>query len=75
MRADANPVDLAIYQDILLVADRGRSAIIVYDLFGLFIRAIAETQLVNIVAVKVDNEKIFAVLPDRIVQFDIRGRG
>lgn len=70
----ADPIDLAIAGDVLLVADRGREAILVYDLFGFFIRAMAETQLKNIMAVKVDRDKIFAILPTRIIRFDMRGR-
>lgn len=68
------PVDLAVAGDELYVADRGRRAIIVYDLFGLFVMAIAEGRLDDIVAVKVYGDAIYAILPNRILAFNRQGR-
>jgi DNA-binding beta-propeller fold protein YncE len=69
-----HPVDLAIAGDLLYVADQGRKAIVVFDLFGLYVRAVAEGRLNDIASVAVDNGTVFAILPAGIMVFNTEGR-
>ena len=68
------PVDLATNGEYLFVADSIQKAVMVYDLFGAPVRAIAKGRLVSIRAVKSRSGRILAILKDRIIEFTVTGR-
>lgn len=69
-----NPVDIAANARYLFVADMDHAAILSFDLFGTYVRTIARGQLRSIVGVKTRDDRLMAVMPDRIVEFSEVGR-
>ncbi len=68
------PVALAVDENSLYVADRGRAAVLVYDHFGGFVRTLAEGLAREVCAVTVFGDEIWIVLPERLLVFHRRGR-
>lgn len=69
------PVDLALGADgRLVVADRGHGALVVYDVFGQYLRRIGDGQLQGVVAVTVVGERLVAVLPGEVRLYGLDGR-
>ncbi len=69
-----NPVALALDATSLYVADRERGAVLVYDHFGDYIRAMGQGQLANLRAVVVDDNRIWAVGEKGLWVFEKPGR-
>ena len=68
------PVALTVDATSLYVADRGHAAVFIYDLFGGFIRALAPGRLENVSALLAVQDQLWIGLPERILQYTIRGR-
>ncbi len=69
------PVALALDpKRSLFVADRGRDAVVVYDLFGTFVRFMADSLARDVQALKVYGDHLWIVLPGRILMFTTNGR-
>ncbi len=68
------PVALDVDTDQLYVADRGLRAIALYDLFGGYIQTIARGQAEDASAVTLDGDKLWLILPSRILVMETTGR-
>lgn len=60
--------------DELLVADRGRNAIIVFDAFGTFLRPLARGAVEDAANIAVIDREVWVVQPRQIWVYDERGR-
>jgi len=69
-----NPVALAADARSLYVADRGRAGVLVYDLFGGFVRVLAEGRAQGVQGLAVFESRLWIVLPHRILVYHTRGR-
>ena len=69
-----DPVDLVTNSRFLFVADSGCDCIVVFDLFGTFIRIIAEGRLSNIKTVDRTPNGIVVVTGHRLIEFTEDGR-
>lgn len=71
----ADPVDVTVDdQGTVYVADRGRKAVLVYDRFGNYMRALGEGLLNDVRSVSAEGERLWVVLPDQLVEYDLTGR-
>lgn len=68
------PVALATDAASLYVADRGRAAVLVYDLFGGYVRTLAPGRLADVRALDVARDELWIVLPERLLVYETRGR-
>ena len=68
------PVALATDEASLYVADRGQAAVLVYDLFGGYIRALALGRAADVRALTVERDELWIVLPERLLVYHTRGR-
>lgn len=68
------PVSLASDGRVLYVADAGRAAVVVYDLFGGVIRTLAEGRATGVRAVSVHHGRLWVTLPSRVLVYDTSGR-
>ena len=68
-----DPVALAVDAASLYVADRGQAAVLVYDLFGGFVRALAPGRADDVRAVTVTGHQLWIILPERILLYHTRG--
>ncbi len=69
-----SPVSIAVRGNRLYVADAFLGGVMVYDLFGTFVRTIGSGMYPDIVSVRVDDRRLMIVLPDRIQFYTIAGR-
>ncbi len=70
----AEPVDLAVGpRSQLYVADRGRRAVVVFDEFGSFVRALGESRLTGLRSVAVGHGVVIAGQADRVTLYDVSG--
>lgn len=69
-----DPVALAVDAASLYVADRGQAAVLVYDLFGGFIRVLAPGRADDVRAVTITADQLWIILPERILLYHTRGR-
>lgn len=69
-----DPVALAVDAASLYVADRGQAAVLVYDLFGGFIRVLAPGRAEDVRAVTIAGNQRWIILPERILLYHARGR-
>jgi len=69
-----DPVALAADATSLYVADRGRDAVLVYDLFGGYIRTLAAGRAADVRALAVVRDQLWIVLPERLLVYQTRGR-
>lgn len=68
------PVSIAVGSDgNVYVADRGRDAVVVFDRFGTYVRMVAEGIARNVEAVYARGERLFVVLPGRLLVYDLNG--
>ncbi len=67
------PVSLASDGRVLYVADRGRHAVLVYDLFGGYIRSLGEGIATDVEAVFVKDRFLWVVLPHRLLVYETTG--
>lgn len=67
------PVDLLATENLLYVADRGCACVLIYDLFGTYVRSLSEGHLREIRSVTRSPEGVLAIMPDRIIEFDSSG--
>ena len=65
------PVDLVSDESHLYVADRGLERVMVYDLFGGFVRSIVAEA--NLVSMGLTRNELFVVYPDRVRVFSTSG--
>ncbi len=70
----AEPVALAVDAASLYVADRGQAAVLVYDLFGGYIRTLAPGRAEDVRALTVTRDELWIVLPERLLVYQLRGR-
>lgn len=71
----SEPVDVAVGPDgRLFVADRGHAAVLVYDLFGLYLRRIADGTARDLRAVAVVGDRLALVLPRQVLLYSLDGR-
>ena len=68
-----DPVDLLATVDLLYVADRDCACVIIYDLFGTYVRTLSKGSLTEIQSVTQTPDGILAVMPDRLVEYDSNG--
>ena len=68
------PVALATDAASLFVADRGQAAVLVYDLFGGYIRTLAPGRATDVQALAVVRNELWIVLPERLLVYHTRGR-
>ena len=68
------PVALAVDANSLYVADRGHAAILVYDLFGGYVRMLAQGRVDAVHALTLTQDQLWIVLPERILIYQLRGR-
>ncbi len=68
------PVALAVSDDLLFVADRGQDAVLVYDLFGGYVRTMADGRAEEVRSVTAAGDDLFIVLPYRLLIYSVRGR-
>jgi hypothetical protein len=69
------PVALAIDPgEALYVADRGRAAVLVYDLFGSYVRTVAAGLAEEVQATTVHGSYVWIVLPRRLLVYTLQGR-
>ena len=68
------PVALATDAASLFVADRGQAAVLVYDLFGGYIRMLAPGRAADVRALTVVRDELWIVLPERLLVYHTRGR-
>lgn len=64
------PVSLAVDERRLFVADQGRAGVAVYDLFGGGIRMVAEGRARDVSAVAFERDRLWIVLPGRVLVYD-----
>ena len=69
-----DPVALAVDATSLYVADRGQAAVLVYDLFGGYIRTLAPGRAEDVRALTVARDALWIVLPERLLIYQTRGR-
>ncbi len=69
-----DPVALAADAQTLFVADRGQAAVLVYDLFGGYVRTLAPGRAADVQALNVAGGRLWIVLPRRILVYETRGR-
>ena len=75
MDVDAGlPVALATDAASLFVADPGQAAVLVYDLFGGYIRTLAPGRAADVRALTVVRDELWIVLPKRLLVYHTRGR-
>ncbi|GMQ82470.1 MAG: hypothetical protein BMS9Abin05_1923 [Rhodothermia bacterium] len=67
------PVDLLATEDLLYVADQDCACVLIYDLFGTYVRTLSKGSLTKIRSVTQTPDGILAVMPDRLVEFDSNG--
>lgn len=67
------PVDLLVTEDLLYVADLDCACVIIYDLFGTYVRTLSEGLLTEIRSVTRTPNGILTVMPHRLVEFDSTG--
>ncbi len=68
------PVALAVDAASLYVADRGLAAVLVYDLFGGYIRTLAPGRAGDVRALTIAGDELWIVLPERLLVYHTRGR-
>ncbi|MFB3133050.1 MAG: NHL repeat-containing protein [Rhodothermales bacterium] len=68
------PVALATDAASLFVADRGQAAVLIYDLFGGYIRTLAPGRATDVRALTVVRDELWIVLPERLLVYHTRGR-
>ncbi len=68
------PVALAVNTELLYVADRGSRSILVYDLFGGYVRTMARGLAEDVRALVLDSSMLWIVLPSRLLVMDATGR-
>ena len=68
------PVALAVDEEHLYVADRGRAGVAVYDLFGGFIRMLAEGRAGDVRSVAFAGGRLWIVLPERLLVYEAGAR-
>ena len=56
------------------MADRGRAGVAVYDLFGGFIRMLAEGRAVDVRSVAFAGGRLWIVLPERLLVYEAGAR-
>ncbi|MDX1545543.1 MAG: NHL repeat-containing protein [Rhodothermales bacterium] len=69
-----DPVALAAGEDLLYVADAGQAAVVVYDLFGGYVRTLAPGRAEGVRAVTLTPEALWVVLPTRLLVYSRSGR-
>ena len=70
----AEPVALAVNTERLFVADRELRAILVYDLFGGYIRTLLNGQAHQVQALALAEDLLWIVLPKQIITVSVGGR-
>jgi hypothetical protein len=69
-----DPVSIAIDSEgLVYVADRGRDAVLVFDRFGTYVKTLAEGIARDVRAVFARGERVFIVLPRRLLIYDLSG--
>ncbi len=68
------PVDLALSDEWLFVADRGRGAVLVYDHFGNYARQIRYPGPAPIQSVFLAAERLHLVFPGAVLVYEVEGR-
>lgn len=63
----SEPTALAVDASSLFVADQGRAAVFIYDLFGSFVRTLRAE---NVQALALQNGDLWITLPDRILVYE-----
>ena len=69
-----DPVALAVDATSLYVADRGQDAVLLYDLFGGYIRTLAPGRAEDVQTLDVSGDELWIVLPGRLLVYHTRGR-
>jgi hypothetical protein len=62
----SEPVDVAVSNDRLFVADRGAQAVKAYDLFGTYVRSIRPGPLGDVQALAFANDRLYVVCSKRV---------
>ncbi len=68
------PAALAVDEEHLYVADRGRAGVAVFDLFGGFIRMLAEGRAADVRSVAFAGGRLWIVLPGRLLVYESGAR-
>ena len=67
------PVALAVDKNLLYVADRGLGTVIVYDLFGGYVRTLARGRAEAVHAIVLEANRLWVVLPTKVHVFGTAG--
>jgi len=68
------PVALAVDTDLLCIGDRGRGAVVVYDLFGGYVQMLTRGRAESVQALALENNRLWIVSPQRIHVAETTGR-
>lgn len=69
----SRPVALAVSDDLLYVADSERLGVLVFDLFGSFLRSVGEGRLPNVRALAAHEDQLYVALARQIVLYGASG--
>jgi hypothetical protein len=70
----SEPIDLSVYADLVFVADTGCACIVVFDLFGTYVRMIADGDLLDVRSVDASEDGLLVLAGKRVMLFDPQGK-